>query len=248
MTGAGVLPRLLLLLGLGMTSTIAQQAAACGWWGDGEASDVLDVVTVRRDGTILHVDDAAAGSPEEMIIIGNRFRTGSGGLRDLPMAVDWYRAAAQLGFVGGQYNLAMMYERGLGVGRDFVRAAEWYRLAAEQGDVHAQHHLGVMYQRGRGVAADAGKAAYWLLQAAEQGHADVFATVAESYWEGNGVPRDTLLAITWWRLAAEQGDVSVPIEVLTRDAGLSPGAEKQVQELVHERKTRWRQAGRDRQR
>lgn len=245
MTPAGVFQRLLCMLLFGAALTIAQQATACGWWGDGETNDILDVVTVRGDGTIAHIDDAAAESPEEMLRIGDRFRTGSGGLRDLAMAVHWYRAAARSGFAGGQYNLAMMYAKGLGVTRDFRQAAEWYSRAAEQGDVHAQHHLGEMYQRGLGVPQDSVKAAYWFLQAAEQGHADVFTTVAEHYWEGNGVPRDSLLAIMWWRLAAEQGDVSVPIEALTRDAGLSPEVEKQVRELVHERKIRWRQVDPD---
>lgn len=239
MFGEGVFPRYLRILGLGTALTIAQHASACGWWGDGESTDMLLVVTVRGDGTIVREDGSGADSPEEMIRIGNRFRTGSGGLQDLSMAVYWYRAAAQIGFAAGQYNLAMMYEQGLGVARDYNQAAKWYRRAAEQGDVHAQHHLGKMYLQGRGVPLDSAEAAYWFLQAAEQGHADVFATLARLYSEGNGVPGDELLAMMWWRLAAEHGDASLPADVRAADAQLDPAVAATVQDLVDKWNKKW---------
>ncbi|MDH3671237.1 MAG: sel1 repeat family protein [Gammaproteobacteria bacterium] len=227
------------ILGLVTALVYVQPALACGWWGDGESDDLLRALTVRADGTIAREEDSDREPPEAMIRIGDRFRTGSGGLRDLPMAVYWYRAAAQRSFAPGQYNLAMMYEQGLGVAQNYDQAAQWYRRAAEQGDVHAQHHLGELYQQGRGVPLDAVKAAYWFLRAAEQGHSDVFATVAGLYWEGNGVPRDELLARVWWRLAADHGDASVLGDMRAAGTRLGPEAVARVQELVDEWKRRW---------
>ena len=37
-----------------------------------------------------------------------------------------------------QYNLAILYERGLGLKTDIVKAYQWYALAAERGDAKAE--------------------------------------------------------------------------------------------------------------
>ena len=229
-----------IILGLVTALSCVQPVLGCGWWGDGEGDDPLRVLVIRADGTTARDNDPDQESPEAMIRIGDRFRTGSGGLLDLPMALHWYRAAAQRGIAAGQYNLAMMYEQGLGVARNYRQAAQWYRRAAEQDDVHAQHHLGELYRQGRGVPLDPVKAAHWLVRAAEQGHAEVFATVAGLYWEGNGVLRNELLAHVWWRLAADHGDASVVGDMRAAGAPLKPEAKARIQALVDESKRRWR--------
>jgi TPR repeat protein len=50
-----------------------------------------------------------------------------------------------------QYNLGVMYDKGLGVPQDYKTAVKWYSLAAEQGLAAAQYNLGFIYYNGKGV-------------------------------------------------------------------------------------------------
>ena len=50
--------------------------------------------------------------------------------------------------MNAQYNLGVMYDKGLGVPQNDKTAVKWYRLAAEQGHATAQYNLGVMYDKG----------------------------------------------------------------------------------------------------
>jgi TPR repeat protein len=49
-------------------------------------------------------------------------------------ALEWYRAAAENGDVGGERNFGYLYFQGEGPRRDYAQAAKWFRAAAEQGD------------------------------------------------------------------------------------------------------------------
>lgn len=59
---------------------------------------------------------------------------GLGGKPDWAGAVRWFRAAADLGHRDSQYNLGVIYARGLGVAADVTEAWKWLSLAAAQGD------------------------------------------------------------------------------------------------------------------
>jgi localization factor PodJL len=45
----------------------------------------------------------------------------------------WFERAANRGFPDSQYNLAILYERGLGIEQDLQRAYQWYVQAAKAG-------------------------------------------------------------------------------------------------------------------
>ncbi len=104
---------------------------------------------------------------------GRRFRTlnvlDEGVAQDYAEALQWFRAAAEQGFVDAQYNLTLMYANGEGVAQDLEEAARLYRSAAEQGLAQAQVNIGVMYARGEGVAQDFAQAYAWIGTAAVQG-------------------------------------------------------------------------------
>ena len=55
-------------------------------------------------------------------------------LGDYALASREWAQAAENGHPEAQFNLALLYMRGLGVPQDKQRAAELYALAAEQGD------------------------------------------------------------------------------------------------------------------
>ena len=204
---------------------------ACGWWGDAEQT--ADVNAIERSASF---DESA----ESMVRIGDRFRTGSGGLKDDAMALSWYQKAAALGHSGAQYNLGRMYEHGIGVAVDNQRAAQSYLLAATQGDMHAQHHLGEMYRTGRGVARDEHEAWRWTLRSAEQGHVEVFTDLASHYWHGRGVARDPVLAYMWWWLAALNGNENTQSAQAPIGIGLETEQINKAKELAQRKQATWR--------
>ena len=129
--------------------------------------------------------------------------------QDYPEALKWYRKAAELGYVGSQNNLGIMYENGQGVVKDEVEAIKWYRKAAEQGSDIAQFNLGIIYRDGDGDKHDFVEANKWFLKAAEQGNAEAQTSIGVSYLRGRGgFAKDSQKAIEWLQKAAAQGDVN----------------------------------------
>lgn len=59
---------------------------------------------------------------------------GLNGKPDWAGALKWFRTAADLGHRDSQYNLGVIYARGLGVSADAAEAWKWLDLAARQGD------------------------------------------------------------------------------------------------------------------
>src|SRR5258708_31986791 len=77
--------------------------------------------------------------------------------------------AAVMGDAAAQFNLGLMYEKGIEVDKDYKEAARWYRKAADQGYAKAQTNLAGCYKRGRGVEKNLTKALEWYLKAAKHG-------------------------------------------------------------------------------
>lgn len=59
------------------------------------------------------------------------------GKPDFAAAASAFRRAAEHGVRDSQYNLAVLYARGLGVGQDLVQSYLWFSAAAAQGDEEA---------------------------------------------------------------------------------------------------------------
>ena len=150
-------------------------------------------------------------------------------------AVKWYRLAAEQGHAEAQYNVAVMYGRGIrapgdntgvpegytGHPDDIIHtfedcqeySAQWYRLAAEQGHVKAQAALGDIFEFGRGVPHDYAEAAKWYRLAAEQGHAIAQSRLGHMYFGGHGVHQDNVEAHMWTNLAVAAMPESVELEL-----------------------------------
>ena len=54
--------------------------------------------------------------------------------QDSAQAVNWFERAAGQGYHDSEFDLAVMYERGMGVAQDATAALKWYLIAAGQGD------------------------------------------------------------------------------------------------------------------
>lgn len=120
-------------------------------------------------------------------------------------AAEWFRKAAEQGYVMGQYNLGLMYRLGRGVPQNYAEAMKWFRMAAEQGDPVAQNDIGHLYSNGYGVPQDYAEALKWYHQAAEQGNAMAQFNIGLMHRFGQGVPKNDVEAARWYRMAAAQG-------------------------------------------
>jgi len=74
---------------------------------------------------------------------------------------------AKAGDSNAEYNLGVLYMKGLGVAKDPARALRWYRKAAAGGNALAKFGLGVMYATGVGVPQDYLEARMWFDLAVE---------------------------------------------------------------------------------
>ena len=83
---------------------------------------------------------------------------------------DETMAEANQGAAWAQFNLGVMYERGIGVPENDAEAVKWYKKAADQGDADAQYNSGVMYFNGDGVPENHVRAYVWLSMAKTQGY------------------------------------------------------------------------------
>ncbi len=68
-----------------------------------------------------------------------------------------------------QFDVGVMFERGIGVDLNQSQAAKWYEKAAIQGHMDAQYNIGIMYASGRGVEKNEQFAMMWLASSAKQG-------------------------------------------------------------------------------
>lgn len=124
-------------------------------------------------------------------------------------AIDLYRKAADQGNIAGEYNLGIMYEKGLGVKKDVIQAITWYQKGANQKDkdslrnlINAQIKLaGQLYQD-----KNFKDSVLWYRKVADLGSAVGQYNLGILYEKGLGVAKDDNQAHSWFQKAADQGD------------------------------------------
>ena len=121
-------------------------------------------------------------APESHILPGNHkdtakelpevyYKNGKGavGKVDRKNLENWFREARQ-GKPQAQYNLGVVYFKGVGVSTDHEEAFKWFARAAEKGSAPGQGFLGVMYENGQGIPQDYVRAHMWFNIAASSGN------------------------------------------------------------------------------
>ena len=106
---------------------------------------------------------------------------------NLPLAYKEFREAADAGDADSQFNVALMFEKGIGVDKDEKEAVVWYLKSALQGNAGAQYNLGVMCENGRGTEVDFAKAHKWYRKASVQGDELAIGNLGMLYVRGQGV-------------------------------------------------------------
>jgi len=116
-------------------------------------------------------------------------------VNNLPLAYKEFLAAAQEGHADSQFNVALMYEKGIGVGKDEKEAVLWYGKSAAQGNAAAQYNLGVLYENGLGTGIDYAKANAWYRKASVQGDALAIGNLGMLYVRGQGVKENKVAGV-----------------------------------------------------
>jgi uncharacterized protein len=88
---------------------------------------------------------------------------------EYPVAVDWYRKAANQGSANAQYQLGQLLMNGMsgigsrpGISKNQGEAIQWYLRAAKQGHEPSQRALGTCYANGTSVNQDIVEAYKWF--------------------------------------------------------------------------------------
>jgi len=115
------------------------------------------------------------------------------------------KSSAELGDIGAQFELGMMYYNGVGVDQNKLKAIKWYKMSAEQGFEEAQFALGLIYMTGDCVVEDKREALKWYTMAANSGFAPAQYNLGLIFYSGDGVVQDKRKAFMWYKLAAEHG-------------------------------------------
>ena len=120
-------------------------------------------------------------------------------------AHDLWLLEAEKGNPIAQYNLALLYVRGLftthgGLIKDLSEAERWLLKAAVQGKTEAQYNLGVLYAQG--PLQDFQKAKKWFLEAAQKGFPLAQCRLGYMFVTGTGVDVDFNNAAKWVRKCA----------------------------------------------
>lgn len=155
---------------------------------------------------------------------------------NLPLAYKEFLAAAKGGHADSQFNVALMYEKGIGVGKDEKEAVVWYGKSAAQGNAAAQFNLGVLYENGRGTKIDFAKANEWYRKASVQGDALAIGNLGMLYVRGDGVKENKVAGVALLLMSATQ-DTSPENNAkrnITGTRGLTPESIAEAQTLSGE--------------
>lgn len=120
---------------------------------------------------------------------------------DYNTAYRQYLRLATNGFPEAQFNLALMYQRGVGVNLDPAEAAYWYEKAAANGIAEAMLNLGTLYDVGGALGQDLNAAAQWYSKAAAAGSAQAMCNLGLLYTRNNNIQQ----AKYWYDQATQVG-------------------------------------------
>ncbi len=125
-----------------------------------------------------------------------------------PLAAKEFSAAAEEGHADSQFNLGLMYEKGIGVSKDEKEAVVWYLKAALQGNAYAQYNLAVLYENGRGIDVNFAQAHQWYRKAAVQGDGLAVGNLGMLYLRGQGVKKDKVAGLALLLLSIKMDNSS----------------------------------------
>ena len=153
---------------------------------------------------------AEAGSVTDQYALARAYDKGACGIAtNQPLALQWYKRAAEQGSALAEYWLGEIYFSGSsdnGV-PDYPEAKKWFLMAAQQGQGLAQLRTAYLYAEKHypGVKSDYKEAEKWFIKAAEQNAGDAQFRLGNFYHNYKN-PHELKKAIHWLTRAAEGGN------------------------------------------
>ncbi|KTD31094.1 tetratricopeptide repeat protein [Legionella maceachernii] len=125
---------------------------------------------------------------------------------DYLKALESYQLAAQKDDPVGEYDLALIYEKGKGLPVDYAKAQELFTKAADKGYSDAMTQLADMYFTGQGIARNDQKALQLYKKAADLGDPDALYQLGLLSETGVATKLDFGNAVNYYHKAAEKGN------------------------------------------
>jgi TPR repeat protein len=163
---------------------------------------------------------AQAGDPAAELLVGMNYLNGPA--RNDGAAFAWLSRAATHNQPLAEYQLALMYQKGLGVRADPAQAFHWFESAALHGNRKAMHGLATCYAEGWGTQKNLTEAARWFARAAALGSVNDQFNLGVLYERGMGVPQSLVDAYRWYAIAAAAGDQESQARIAALAPTLSP--------------------------
>jgi len=132
-------------------------------------------------------------------------------LRDLQVARDYYRRAAELEFDAAMPVIGSMSRDASGGPRDYEAAVHWFEIAAQKGNPYSQNALAQCYENAWGIDQDISKALLWYRSSAELDHAPAMWNLGRVFDQGIGVTANESIAFDWYGKAAKRGHLEATV-------------------------------------
>jgi localization factor PodJL len=140
-----------------------------------------------------------------------------------------FKDAAEHGLHDSQFNLAVLYERGLGTKQDNERAYFWYAMAGRQGDADAGRRAEALALKLEAAARAAEDAKITAFQAKAQVDAANLVAIADPSWESPVAPPAAVLGAA--EAAAALDTAGVAPDQASQAAGEIAEAQRLLTEL-----------------
>ena len=124
---------------------------------------------------------------------------------DLQKVVLYYKFAADLNASEAQYNLGLLYIKGVGVSKNINKGIYYLQRASDQNESSAQYVLGNFYNDNRHIQRDENKAIYYFQLAADQGNVKAIFNLGNIYL-GKNRDDDLKKAIHYFSIGAKLND------------------------------------------
>ncbi len=139
--------------------------------------------------------------------MGHYYRFGWGGIpKDITLAIEYWRKAAELGNTDAIFNLGVSYLNGDGVMTNESLGYSYMVKGMLQGDAKCIRGVALCYREGKYVQHNMNEAIRLYKQASELGDIESTACLGSIYALGEGgIPKDIQEAVKWFYAAAMKG-------------------------------------------
>ena len=158
----------------------------------------------RKSGLENHNTDGLAN-------LAYMYINGLGIKKNVSMAIDYYKNAANKGSIPAQISLGRVYSTGKDLTPDYEEAFYWFSKASSQHNALAQFYLAQMYEYGTGVEKNPQKAFELYEESANSGEPQSQYMLGRWYQYSTDPKLD--LAAKWYHKAAKQNNTDAMMAI-----------------------------------